>query len=92
MFPFFRWIGPGVIWAIHPPKLDPFAQNSGTLLVEILEKTFGIATILLLVVVVTSTPLLGLWEAGARVERRPAPACRLHAQVRQPVGTVSVDG
>jgi len=42
---------PGIIWAIHPPKIDPFARNSGTLSVEILEKTFGIATVLLLVIV-----------------------------------------
>lgn len=49
---------PGIIWAIHPPETDPFAQNSGTLLVEILEKTFGIATILLLIVVFARAPLL----------------------------------
>jgi hypothetical protein len=49
---------PGIIWAMRPPKRDPFAQNSGTLLVEILEKTFGIATILLLVVVFAKAPLL----------------------------------
>jgi hypothetical protein len=42
---------PGIIWAIHPPKIDPFARNSGTLPVEILEKTFGIVTVLLLVIV-----------------------------------------
>lgn len=42
---------PGIVWAIRPPEVDPFSQNSGTLPVEILEKTFGIATILLLVVV-----------------------------------------
>ena len=33
---------PGIVWAIHPPQVDPFAQNSGALLVEILEKGFGI--------------------------------------------------
>jgi hypothetical protein len=49
---------PGIVWAIHPPTVDPFAKNSGTLGVEILEKTFGIATILLLVVVVARAPLL----------------------------------
>jgi hypothetical protein len=49
---------PGIIWAIRPPRVDPFAENSGTLAVEILEKTFGIATILLLVVVIASRPLL----------------------------------
>jgi hypothetical protein len=42
---------PGIVWALHPPKIDPFARNSGTLLVEILEKSFGIATVLLLVVI-----------------------------------------
>lgn len=49
---------PGIIWALRPPKNDPFAQNSGTLLVEILEKTFGIATILLLVIVFSRVSLL----------------------------------
>ena len=49
---------PGIIWAVHPPKVDPFAHNSGTLPVEILEKAFGIATVVLLVVVVARTPLL----------------------------------
>jgi hypothetical protein len=48
---------PGIVWAVHPPKVDPFAHNSGTLPVEILEKTFGIATILLLVVVVAKAPI-----------------------------------
>jgi hypothetical protein len=48
---------PGIIWAVHPPEVDPFAHNSGTLPVEILEKTFGIATILLLVVVVAKAPI-----------------------------------
>jgi hypothetical protein len=49
---------PGIVWALQPPKVDPFAHNSGTVLVEILEKTFGISTILLLVVVLARTPLL----------------------------------
>jgi hypothetical protein len=49
---------PGIVWAIHPPKIDPFARNSGTLLVEILEKTFGIATVLLLVVVPATAVIL----------------------------------
>lgn len=49
---------PGIIWAIHPPKVDPFAENSGTLVVELLEKTFGIATVLLLVVVFARRPVL----------------------------------
>jgi hypothetical protein len=60
---------PGIVWALHPPKDDPFAHNSGTLPVEILEKTFGIATILLLVVVLARTPVLpglkGLFLASA---------------------------
>ena len=49
---------PGIIWAVHRPKVDPFARNSGTLPVEILEKAFGIATILLLVIVVAKAPRL----------------------------------
>jgi len=49
---------PGIVWAIHPPKIDPFARNSGTLPVEILEKTFGIATVLLLVVVPATVSIL----------------------------------
>jgi hypothetical protein len=49
---------PGIVWAIHPPKIDPFARNSGTLLVEILEKTFGITTVLLLVIVPTTAAIL----------------------------------
>ena len=32
---------PGIVWAIHPPQVDPFAQNSGALLVEILERVSG---------------------------------------------------
>ena len=39
-------------------QIDPFARNSGTSPVEILEKTFGIATILLLVVVPTTVSML----------------------------------
>jgi hypothetical protein len=31
----------------------------------------------------STRPLLGHWECGARTERRPASACRLHARVRQ---------
>jgi phosphoglycerol transferase MdoB-like AlkP superfamily enzyme len=49
---------PGIVWALRPPKRDPFAQNSGVLLVEILEKTFGIATIVLLVLVIARASLL----------------------------------
>ena len=49
---------PGIVWAIHPPKVDPFAQNSGALLVEILEKGFGIATILMIVVVPARAAIL----------------------------------
>ncbi len=49
---------PGIVWAIHPPKVDPFAQNSGTLRVEILEKGFGIATILMVVVVPARAAIL----------------------------------
>jgi hypothetical protein len=30
----------------------------------------------------STLPLLGRQEADARAERRPAPACRLHARVR----------
>ena len=49
---------PGIVWAIHPPQIDPFARNSGTLPIEILEKAFGIATVLLLVVVPATVPIL----------------------------------
>jgi hypothetical protein len=49
---------PGIVWAIHPPKVDPFARNSGTLPVEILEKTFGITTLLLIVVVPATASIL----------------------------------
>ncbi len=47
---------PGIIWAVHPPKVDPFARNSGTILVETLEKTFGIGTVFLLIVVLVRAP------------------------------------
>jgi len=49
---------PGIVRAIRPPAKDPFARNSGGPLVETLEKTFGIATIVLLVVVFARAPLL----------------------------------
>lgn len=48
---------PGIVWALHPPAVDPFAHNSGSLPVEVLEKSFGIATIVLLVVVLARIPL-----------------------------------
>ena len=48
---------PGIVWALRPPPDDPFAQNSGTALVEVLEKTFGIGTLLLVVVVLASVPV-----------------------------------
>jgi hypothetical protein len=48
---------PGIVWALRPSKVDPFARNSGTWLVEMLEKTFGIATLVLVVVVPTSGPI-----------------------------------
>jgi hypothetical protein len=48
---------PGIVWALHPPKVDPFAQNSGSALVETLEKTFGIATVGLLILVVARVPV-----------------------------------
>jgi hypothetical protein len=47
---------PGIVWALHPPKVDPFAHNSGSALVEALEKTFGIATVGLLVLVLARIP------------------------------------
>jgi hypothetical protein len=60
---------PGIVWALRPPKLDPFAKNSGTWLVEILEKTFGVATLVLVVVVLASGPVppvfRTLFRAGA---------------------------
>ena len=56
---------PGIVWAIRPPAEDPFARNSGTVLVEILEKSFGIGTVLLLVVVLAKAPLfLGASRVG----------------------------
>jgi hypothetical protein len=58
---------PGIVWAIHPPRVDPFAENSGTFLVEILEKTFGIATIVLLVIVVAHRPMLHSLSAACAV-------------------------
>src|SRR3954464_9325140 len=48
---------PGIVWSLRPPKLDPFARNSGTWVVEILEKTFGVATLILVVVVLTRGPM-----------------------------------
>lgn len=60
---------PGIVWALRPPKLDPFAKNSGTLLVEILEKTFGVATVVLVVVVLARSPVppvfSSLFQGGA---------------------------
>src|SRR5688500_2507512 len=49
---------PGIVWAVYPPKIEPFARKSGTLPLEILEKTFGIATVLLLVLVPVATSVL----------------------------------
>jgi hypothetical protein len=57
---------PGIIWALHPPKLDPFAKNSGTWLVELLEKTFGIATLVFVVVVPTSGTMPPMMRALLR--------------------------
>ena len=54
---------PGIIRALWPPKVDPFARNSGTPLVEILEKTFGIGTVFLVVVVLARVPLSPMIEA-----------------------------
>jgi hypothetical protein len=48
---------PGIFWSLHPPRIDPFARNSGTLLFEILEKSFGIGTILALVIVPATVPI-----------------------------------
>ena len=45
---------PGIIWAIHPPEDDPFARNSGSPAVEVLEKTFGVSSLVLLVIVFSS--------------------------------------
>ncbi|MDB5856243.1 MAG: hypothetical protein JWR22_4284 [Herminiimonas sp.] len=51
--------------------MDPFAENSGSFVVEVFEKTFGIATILLLVVVLRKRTLLPgaatVFAAGAFV-------------------------
>ena len=62
---------PGIVRAIHPPRVDPFARNSGTPLVEVLEKTFGVATLVLLVVVFVKIPVLpsmsGAFLTGALV-------------------------
>ena len=62
---------PGIVRAVRPPAVDPFACNSGSKPVEILEKTFGIASLVLIVVVFDSVPVpsglsVGLW-AGAFV-------------------------
>lgn len=60
---------PGIVWALHPPKIDPFARNSGPLLIEILEKTFGVATLALVVVVLAARPVppefRALFRSGA---------------------------
>src|SRR3982750_1595816 len=60
---------PGIVRALRPPKLDPFARNSGTWVVEILEKTFGVATLILVVVVLTRGPIspvfVTLFRSGA---------------------------
>jgi len=48
---------PGIVRAVHPPAVDPFADNSGPVLVEIAEKTFGIATLALVVVVFAPVPV-----------------------------------
>ena len=58
---------PGIVWALHPPTVDPFAHNSGSLPVEILEKTFGIATIVLLVVVLARVPVPALLKTVSLV-------------------------
>lgn len=58
---------PGIVWALHPPKVDPFAGNSGSPLVESLEKAFGISTILLLVVVFVRIPVPSGLKAPALV-------------------------
>jgi hypothetical protein len=47
---------PGIVRALRPPAVDPFARNSGSTPVEILEKTFGIASLVLIVVVFDSVP------------------------------------
>ena len=48
---------PGIVWAIHPPEDDPFSRNSGSPVIEVLEKTFGIASLVLLVVVFARVPV-----------------------------------
>ena len=58
---------PGIVWAIHPPAVDPFAHNSGSPPVEILEKTFGIATVVLLVVVLARVPVPSLLKTVSLV-------------------------
>jgi hypothetical protein len=58
---------PGIVWAIHPPEVDPFARNSGSLPVEVLEKTFGIATVVLLVVVLARVPVPSLLKTVSLV-------------------------
>lgn len=42
---------PGVVWAVRPPDNDPFSRNSGSPLVEAMEKTFGIGSLALIVFV-----------------------------------------
>ena len=58
---------PGIVWALHPPTVDPFAHNSGSLPVEILEKSFGIATVVLLVVVLARVPVPSLLKTVSLV-------------------------
>jgi len=58
---------PGIVWALHPPTVDPFARNSGSLPVEILEKSFGIATVVLLVVVLARVPVPALLKTVSLV-------------------------
>jgi hypothetical protein len=60
---------PGIVRAIRPPAVDPFARNSGSAAVEILEKTFGIGSLVLIVVVFDSVPVpsglsLGLFASA----------------------------
>ena len=55
---------PGIVRALRPPAVDPFARNSGSTLVEILEKTFGIASLVLIVVVFDSVPVPSALSAG----------------------------
>lgn len=57
---------PGIVWALHPPKDDPFAGNSGRPLVEVLEKGFGVASLLMVIVVPVAVAILqGLGQALA---------------------------